>query len=400
MAIIFEGDASLTAQIDTLTPGGTIEVGDEFDSILTAEDNSTVQTEKYIATSTSVQSVVEGVQAQLAASTKSLFQVITWTENDLVVTATAKVAGVPFYLTEATFESGGGAADQQTYAQATTTANSGPNDWNAGANWSGGSKPGAQEDVIIAGTNVDIKYGLNQSGVDIDSLSIAPSYGGEIGDSVNKYYLQINVSNASPQLVIINNVNGRPIWLKGRLDKINIVGTSRELNAVQLDLDAGTSEIVRISGAQVLGTITVKSSSSLTSLYMNDCPGAKGVLGTSLSGLTLIEMSSGTLTNDSLCTTINVAGGNYKHTAGAVSTLTLRGGVVDYRGAGTITALLIQTGHFDLDNLEVVSLTITNTTLWGGLLTERNGLNNVTYSNPILAHGGTVISPTADVNAF
>jgi len=400
--LIFEGDASITAQVDTLTPGGTIEVGDEFDCILTAEDNSTVQTEKVIAAGTSVQSVVETIQAQLAASTKSLFQEITWTENDSLVTGTAKVAGKPFYLTEATFESGGGAADAQTFAQATSTANSGPNDWNSGANWDTGSIPANTNDIIIAGTNVDIKYGLNQSGVNLNSLSIAPTYGGEIGDSINGYYLQISVSNSSPERTSIYNVNGRPIWLKGQFDKIDIGGTSRELNAVQLDLSSATTETLRISGANVLGTITVKSSSSLTSLYVNDCPSAKVVLGTSISGLTTIEITSGNVVSDSLCSTINVAGGIYKHTAGAVTTFNLRGGIVDYRGAGTITKINIFTGFFDLTNLEVIALTITGVEMWGGLLDDTGGLAVITYGsspNPIV-HGGRLISTTANIDAF
>lgn len=59
--------------------------------------------------------------------------------------------------------------------------------WNTAANWSGGSgaggKPGAGDDVLINATNQTI-LGV-ATGISINSLTVTPGFGGQIGDETN-----------------------------------------------------------------------------------------------------------------------------------------------------------------------------------------------------------------------
>ncbi len=99
------GGTAAVRQVSTLTPGGTIEADDVFNVILTGEDN-TSQTEAVTAGGTTVAAVCDSIVAQCNASTQSLFKQVTFTDGTSVVTVSAKVAGVPFYLTETTTEAG------------------------------------------------------------------------------------------------------------------------------------------------------------------------------------------------------------------------------------------------------------------------------------------------------
>ena len=88
MAISWLARALARAQVDTLTPGGTIEVGDIF--IVTINGKSI----SYSATGTTVASVCTGLHALLAASTIPEFVEITWTDSTTHITATSATAGV------------------------------------------------------------------------------------------------------------------------------------------------------------------------------------------------------------------------------------------------------------------------------------------------------------------
>jgi hypothetical protein len=174
------GAAAEVAQVDSLTPGGTIEAGDVFIVTLTGEDGRTA-TVSYAATGTSVASVCTGLAAALEADTDPLFTAIAWTDQTTYVKATASTAGVPFYCAASTTETGGGAADDQTFTRAAVTANSGPNDWNCVDNWNAGAKPVNSDTVNIENVSSSILYGLDQSGVALAVLRIPMTFTGYIG---------------------------------------------------------------------------------------------------------------------------------------------------------------------------------------------------------------------------
>ena len=114
------GGAAAVRQIATLTPS-TAEADDVFNVILTDESNVS-QTEAVTAGGTSVAAICDAIVAQCSASTQSLFKKVQFTDSTSHVTVSARVAGVPFYLSETTTEAGGGGSDGQTFAAAVTTA--------------------------------------------------------------------------------------------------------------------------------------------------------------------------------------------------------------------------------------------------------------------------------------
>ncbi len=136
---VWKGDAAAVAQVTTLTVGGTIEAGDLF-KVTIGDKTLTVA-----AANTTAADVADQIVAAwnaLTATTHPEFAEITAAEGSGgTLTLTADTAGKPFTVTPTTTEANGGAADDQTFTQAATTASSGPNHWDTAANWSGGAVP-------------------------------------------------------------------------------------------------------------------------------------------------------------------------------------------------------------------------------------------------------------------
>jgi hypothetical protein len=116
-------DPSPVAQVDTFTPGGTIEVGDIFTLTATGKDGHTAAV-SFTATATTAANVAAGLVAAWNASTDPLHTGITAT-GTVTVILTADNAGTAFTVTGTTTESDGSAADAQTFSRAATTANAG-----------------------------------------------------------------------------------------------------------------------------------------------------------------------------------------------------------------------------------------------------------------------------------
>lgn len=171
----FIANALPVAQVDTLTVGGTIEADDVF--LLTING----KTLRVAAGSTAAADVASAIAAAWNDSAIPEFAEITAEADGATVVLTADVPGRPFSVAIATTEAGGGAADGQTFTRAATTACSGPNFWNAAANWDTGAVPADDDDVYLDNSNIDLLYGLDQHTVALASLHIAASYTGRIG---------------------------------------------------------------------------------------------------------------------------------------------------------------------------------------------------------------------------
>ena len=135
--------------------------------------------------------IYDAVVDAIATGNYPEFAELSW-DNDTsaVITATGP-AGVPFTAVGTTTETGGGAADAQTFVNASTNSltsspiGSGPNWASVAANWSGGAVPVSGDLVIIADSEIDILYGLTaltSPGVELLTGSrIDASYTGRIG---------------------------------------------------------------------------------------------------------------------------------------------------------------------------------------------------------------------------
>ena len=74
------------------------------------------------------------------------------------------------------------------------------------------------------------------------------------------------------------------------------------------------------------------------------------------------------------------------------------GGICKWKVAPTSTnqslidVLTMYGGFFDARGATEPSMTITDTTIYkGAIIDERNGLSNITYTNPIVTHGGVIM---------
>lgn len=392
MAVIkWNGGASLTAQVDTFTLNNDFNDSETDITItLTSENGSTTQTVSIDPSGTNESTIAAALQSALAASTDSLFTAIDWTVASNVVTGTAKVAGVPFYAESSVTGGAGSITD------ATATANSGPNDWNVDGNWQGGSKPSANDDVLINGSTHPILYGLDQSSLSLDSLRIGPTMRANVGDVQAGISLQVDATD-----LIIESTIAR-VWVTGTTTRTTVTGCPRGADAVVL---GGTHTTLNVIGRSVLGEVrTLGSTAHSTTNVLDVKAGGRVTVGAG-AGSGSVLLDGGIVDWDGGgMSSLDVVRGTFRQTGdGAVTAARVyTDGVYDCRSSGTITALTTYGGRADFSRSEVQSVTITNATLTAGMLDLRSGLDNVTLSNnptttagQVMADRGKAVNPKA-----
>lgn len=386
---LVDNDTVITpvAQLSTMTISLTWAANDKMKITLTDEDGTTTQSVETTVSSSTLETCRDEHLAELQASILSLFTAITWAASGTdKITATAATSGVPFYLAASETTAGNG-----TWVEVETTANTGANDWNTATIWDGAAVPVDDDHVILNSGSRDIKYGLNQTAVQLKSFRVGERYKGTIGDKKNKKYLRIDVNSTAggnTPLVSLKS-GGLSVWLDGAMTSINIRGTSRDLDAVQLK---GDIDNLRCSGGEISGTVTVADAAVLDNVYVNGAPGLKLKLGENITSGDLIEMDSGDVESKSTFATLNISGGKYRVTKDATCTAAnVRGsGRLEYATSGTLTTLNLYDGFVDLASSEAKNCTITNCTVWSGVLDEAGAITNFAYTNDITLHGGDV----------
>jgi len=374
---IWRGDAIAVAQVDTLTVGGTIEVGDKF--IVTINGRAV----SVSATTTSATTTATEIYNALTTSPVTSypeFAEITWTNPSAgVVRATAVTAGKPFTLTATTTESDDSAADAQTFTRAATTANAGPKVWGTASNWVGGVAPVSTDDVYIENFSGDILYDLDQNTIDLTSLNIAASFTGKLG------LPEINSDNST------SYSEYRPKSLKIGATTVNVgYGPGNGSSRIRLDGDSTNSTVnVENTGSpesgfnealfwKGSGTNTVNISKGALAIagfagetaavatlrvgFKTNVTGDARVRGGSGLTLTTLNQSGGVVELNAAATTINKIDGELTtNTASTITTLTNDSGPYIHNGAGTITTLTLGGGaKLDCSRNER-AFTITNT---------------------------------------
>jgi hypothetical protein len=340
----WRGDAPAVAQVNTVTPA-SVTIGNVFTLTINGK------TVSFTATAATVANVTAGLVAAVAASTIAEFQEVTAADNTTNLTLTANTAGRPFTQTSSSATGSGSAGHSLTTS--TSTANSGPNNWDVAANWSLGAVPVNSDDVFIADSDVDILYGLGQSAVTLTSLNIAASFTGKIG------LPQVNESGGYYEY--------RSRYLNVLATTVNIgYGEGSGSGRLLLDLGANaTTLIITSTGSpvdQAIPALCVKGSgSTYTPTILSGSVGFAVETGqtatldtVTVSGdstvmlgsgctLTTVTVNAGVVTMNSGATTLNVVAGEVHVLAGAVTTLNVDGGTVFYRSTGTITTLKVGT---------------------------------------------------------
>lgn len=394
------GTALKTYDLWTLTPGGTIEVGDLF---LVTVGSKTVS---IAAAGTTVASVCATVATALAALDSALYPEhaeYTFANATTSVTATANTAGIPGTITVATTESNGGAADGQTFVATHTTTGTGPNSWDNTANWSTGAIPVNADTPTIEGSDVSILYGLDQSAVSLTSLNILSTFTGTIGlptRNSNGYaeyrgtYLQIGVTT-------INIGQGSGAKSRRIKHDAGSVACAWNVYGMSQPIETGI-EALLVKGTSASNTLNVTEGTVGVAVYAGETADLSGLLRVGYeqnqasdakvrcgSGVTLatVAQTGGQVEINSNMTTVTRTGGTMTHRgASTITTLNNFAGTFINESTGTFTTVL-QMAEFDRRRV-ISSQTITTMRLYKGSKTYTPTQSSaptfgVTYTNPV-----------------
>ena len=396
--------ASTQKQLDTYTPGGTIEADDLFILTIAGFDGSS-EVISVAAGGTTVADVTLAVTTAWNNSTGALASTITAVDNTTNLTLEADTAGVAFKVTQTTTEANGDPADAQTFSKASTTANGGPNDWQDANNWSEGTVPGAvaSEETVIENSAVEILYGLDNSGAaqTLTSLTIKQTYtgkigwneaSGEIGD-----YLQIKATD----VYIGQNFDGSLSGGSGRI-KIDTgtvqssiivynTGNSSDTNkpALRLLCNNAATIIREIrKGSVGLAFLSGETSTILSVLLSYASSKSKDASISIGAGTTLTtyDQIGGQGTVKCATTTITAEDGTLLLTSGAVTTLNVDGADVTAVTPDLITTCNVLSGICDFTQ-SAVPRTVTTLTVGEGA-TLKIDEAVVTLTNNIQAFAG------------
>lgn len=332
----YTGNAPLRAQVDRLTPGGTIEASDLFKVTINGKTVSVA------AGGTTVAAVTAALAAALAAETAAEFQEITWADATTHVSATANEAGKPFTLTLATTESNGAAADGQTFTLTHPTPNSSPSDLGDAGNWSSGTLPVDGDTIVFDLSNVSIQWRLDAlADVTPAATYVRPGFNGDAGlaqhnGSYNEYR-PTAVTLAGGPLYVDCPSNLLRFDLGGASGDVTVNGTGQ----------SSTTPALLLRG--VSGTVAINRGSVGIAFYPGETASLDLKIGYQQSvesdaqvvcgiGCTLgaVEKSGGTLVVRSATTSLVSRGGEATVEEGAHPSLSIFGGTCFYNSTGTL----------------------------------------------------------------
>jgi len=258
--------------------------------------------------------------------------------------------------------------------------------WDLASNWSPATVPVADDDVYITSGSQDIAT-ADESDVALGRLVVGAGYSGSIGDGGA---LSIDATSLD------YSGQGSTANFKGTYTTVTVQDTSTSDTALKLDGSSDTIATVRILGGK--GTVTLAAACEITGTI--EQIGASGVTTVISDGITLTTVDvlcdSGKLQLNEAPTNLTVFGGDVDALldTGTITAVDMYGGRLRWSpsAACTITTLTVYSGTFDSRNSSAPEFTITNTTVHeAGIIDERSGLANATYTSPVQIEGGRVM---------
>lgn len=341
------------------------------------------------ASDTDVNTTTAALVVLLNASTDTRFSAITWTNPGAPsgdITATADVAGVQFKVTLAAVGGDGTVTDFTD-----DTASAGPDHWNTLANWDTGVLPVDADDVIIENSAQPIIADLDQSAIELTSLTIKPSYTGTIG-------LPRTHSGGA-------YVDGRDRYLKTSATTMTIDGSGSGRINIELDTDVASTVIVNGSGTAAesgIPPILIKGGHANGTLYLNKGNVGMAFYGGETATFTTVNLdykttqaSDAVLTcgSGAAITTLTKNGGTVS-LASNITTITQKAGTVTVNGAATVATLSLQggTGYYNSSG----TLTTVNVAS-GAVLDFRNDPRARIVTTCSVYAGASIYDPNASV---
>lgn len=392
--------AALIAQVDTFTPGGTIEADDIFILTYTKLDGSTYSV-SYTGSST-VSVITAGLKAAWDANSVTA-AIATSTDNGTNLALTAVTAGVGFKVDQTTTEANGDAADAQTFARAATTDNSGPKDINAAGNYTDGALPEAADDVIFEGdsTNNEILYSLDK--VAWGTLASLRTDNAQIGTDPAAGVLPIYATIDSTIMDVNKHEGpGTVAQTKSVYIDAGTVSTTFTLHdgaanqsdptmpAVWFKATHATTVVKCLKGKLGVAYRDGETSTILsaeTGYVKNITNDAELILGNGVT-VTTITQKGGKISQYCPAATVNADLGNYLLNGDSAisSAINVDKGVCDIRSTGTIASIVVDgTGSIDTTKTKN-AVTITNLKLNSGTATygtKDTITNRITPDNDI-----------------
>lgn len=353
------------AQVNTYTFGGTWESSDVINITIGQKTASTTATSTTIATIvTALKSFFNNLDEDLYPE----FAKITAEDNTADFVLTADDEGVPFTCTISTTETGGGAADAQTIDGGTsstgvaTTANSGDRNWDTAKNWSTGAAPADTNDLYIDIAEGPILYGISAADTELASFNLSAKFRDDIGlpvvneDGYYEYrdtYLRVDATTVN--IGYAEGPGSRRIKLDlGATDAstVNVYKTGTPVEdgvPAFLLKGAHASNLLNIiSGSVGVGFFPGETANFPTIRVGNDgnpATDASLFLGAGVSTITTLHQFGGAIISNAPVTTWNLRDdATATMYAGAIGTLNVYSGVVQYKSTATITALVIHPG--------------------------------------------------------
>lgn len=357
---------------------------------------------------TSANQTATDLRAALNASTHPYFSGITWSGATNHIIGTADTAGVPFVAVLS--KSGAGTGTVTNFSE--TTANSGPHDWDTAGNWSDGVAPTGSDVIIIANSDVDILWGLDQNTVDLTSLQILQTYTGKIGLPYNQFHTSEDGATANT-----GYLEYRETYLKIGAGTVDIgqhfgAGSPAGSTRIKLNNDKAGAAVTTIhrtastSADSGFAAVRLKASHASQDFYIReavggvafalDAPGETATIGdvyvSALDTSTRVFIGSGVT-----ITTFSQEGGdNMLNAAATITSAEVNGGQLTIEGDYTITALNINGGTVYDNHIKTGGNSNTVVNLSAGTLdmTRSSEARTIAALSP---DGGTLIADDAYV---
>jgi len=367
------GKAPAVAQVGTVqitgmdgTPANTtyiLTVGNQTVSAVGDTDEDTTATALAAAWNASTHAYFTGVEAGAATDT---------------VTLTADTAGAPFTAV-ASVSGGSGTIG----AYSATTVSSGPNDWSTAANWSTGAVPVNDDDAIVRDSSINIAYGLDQSAVELDSLTIEKTYTGRLGLDYTSF-----ATSADGATTVATAVEYRPTMLEIdtpilNLRRHNTTGNPTGSGRILINLGDVACVVVVEDTAQTAidvgrPAVQLDIASASTTVHVENALGGVGI-GTerpdTTSTVGIVSVSAPSTGTQVLIgpgvtiTTFTQSGGaNTLQAAATVTAVTVNGGTLVMDGAFLITTLTVNGGTAYPGNTPAAGDAITTLALNSGIV--------------------------------
>ena len=261
-------------------------------------------------------------------------------------------------------------------------------DWNTVGNWSTNALPNAGDDVVFNTSSRDVTISSSVASTNYGSLRILDGFTGSLGVAGTK--LEVD---ATTLLIATDQAD---VHLDGDYTTgviTNVFPGTASAPGITFGTASSFTTLRVVGGSSIL-----EFAGTVTTLQVLQVPRVTVSVLSTATTFTNLVMDSGTVTTAKTLTTADVSGGSLELTGAAgATTINLTGaGNLNHNGTGTVATLNV----FDsaslastANNTTSTGAVFTNSNLYDGVIDERNGAANTTFSNGISIIGGGTIRP-------